>query len=150
MLLLYKEVTLVLIQQAKLSPLHDSAGSQASSEAEESDLPGSDACSDTVEKPFQKLEELPDTEDQAANGISNQMGQDAAHFIGLPQQKSSLRSRQEPEAYQLSCSGQCGSLLANSGKVRVLLAACMISSADFRCQSHKNLQKYHVAQLCLL
>ena len=102
--------------QAKLSPLHDSAGSQQSLEASDGEASGSDASS-SLNDISSGRQDLPDTEEKTAVGGSHETGQDTAHFIGLPQKKSGVRGRLEPESYQLSCSGQCDSLLPDSGEV---------------------------------
>ena len=111
----------LFLVQAKLSPLHDSAGSQQSLEAENGDLSGSETSSNVSNRASGDTAELLDGKDKALNGISHPPEQDAAHFIGLPQKKSTLRSRHEPELYQLSCSSKCDSLLTDSEEVHTSL-----------------------------
>ncbi len=110
---------MALVLQAKLSPLHDSAGSQQSSETEDRESSASETSEDLIVRHSRSKSGVSEGENRAQNGTSHQIEQDAAHFIGLPQKKSPLKSRLEPETYELSCSGRCGSLLADSKEVSI-------------------------------
>lgn len=99
-------------QPPKLSPLHDSAGSQQSLD----DRDGSEVSlsSFSSEEDTKRHNENYDRLSEVSGGQAKALEQDAAHFVGIPQKS---RSRIEPQYYQLCSLAQAGSFLVDNGEV---------------------------------
>jgi hypothetical protein len=94
----------------KLSPLHDSAGSEQSSDDD-----GAGGRGDRRKQPVASRGMGEENFGLTDNASETREGPDAAHFVGFPR-KSPAKSK-EVVTYQLSAGGDVGSLLEGDGQV---------------------------------